>query len=104
VPITDISIFGVYKLGDVYARSLALSILESPDVRVGPDPTKFSGADPIGPGRNREIYPIADRRQFAVRIKLAAARRRHIIDFLLGVCTENLNPDVVVMKSAKDRV
>jgi hypothetical protein len=23
---------------------------------------------------------------------------------LLGVCTENLNPDVVVMKSAKDRV
>ena len=82
-----------------YAR-----ILESPDVRVGPDPTKFSGADPIGPGRNREIYPIADRRQFAVRIKLAAARRRHIIDFLLGVCTENLNPDVVVMKSAKDRV
>ena len=43
------------------------------------------GADPIGPGRNREIYPIADRRQFAVRIKLAAARRRHIIDFLLGL-------------------
>ena len=22
----------------------------------------------------------------------------------IGVCTENLNPDVVVMKSAKDRV
>jgi hypothetical protein len=27
-----------------------------------------------------------------------------VLDWETGVCTENLNPDVVVMKSAKDRV
>jgi hypothetical protein len=42
--------------------------------------------------------------EVAIVVKVIVDRGVDGGEFLQGVCTENLHPDVVVMKSAKDRV
>ena len=50
--------------------------------------------------RHREL--LADLLQGMVAVR--AETKAHTYDALLAVCTENLNADVMMMKSAKDRV